>query len=829
LKKSSAPCGADGVERDATSKKEKGSKTAPRVIGYPELLFAFAFLMSTTAELIGLAKQQHRAGRLDEAEQLYRQVLQAEPKHAEALHLIGVLCLQRGRHDLAISYIEQALAISPPIAVFHNNLGLAHQALGQWDQAASYYRQAAHLQPDYAVAYANLGAVLQSQGKATEAEKHLRHAIRLQPRHAQAHTILGNALAEQGKLDDAVACHQLALRLEPNLVDAHVNLGSVFFAQGDLKGAVACYDKALRLQPNSVPGLVSLASVLVHQGKTDEAIQCYRKALSVKPDDAEIHHHLGAALCSRGDGEEAIICQRHALQLRPDYAEAHADLGHALSQEHRLEEALIAYESAARWKPTAATRIRAAIMLPAIYRSLADLDKWRRRFTDKLEILHKEHVILDVTKDKATFQFYLAFQGMNDRDLNHQVARLYAAPQGDFSPPRILSASAGRGGAASGSQDKIRVGFISNHFKRHTIGVLMRGMIAQLSRDKFVVIVLSVGSHSDGIARWIQEHADTYVEVPYHLPAARRLITDQRLDVLFYTDLGMDAITYTLAFSRLAPVQCVTWGHPVTTGIDTIDYFISSEHLETSASEQHYTERLVRLKNPAIYYYRPKPPTPLKSRAFYGLPGDGALYACPQSLFKFHPEFDDILGGILRKDPHGVLVLIGSKKPHAEHLLRQRFTATISDVLKRIHFLPTLDHHDFLNLNAVADVLLDPIHFGGGNTSYEALAFGVPIVTLPSVMLRGRITWALYQQMGVPDCAVRTPKEYIDLAVRLGTDADYRAHMGARIKSASDVIFENIEGVRELEAFFQEAVCHDRTNPKFQNSNPKQIQSPNGQ
>ena len=160
----------------------------------------------------------------------------------------------------------------------------------------------------------------------------------------------------------------------------------------------------------------------------------------------------------------------------------------------------------------------------------------------------------------------------------------------------------------------------------------MRGMIAQLSRDKFVVTVLSVGSHSDSMARWIQQHSDNYVEVPFHLPAARRLIAHQCLDVLFYTDLGMDSITYTLAHSRLAPVQCVTWGHPVTTGIDTIDYFISSEHLETSDSEQHYTERLVRLKNLAVYYYRPGAPTPLKSALFWVAGGRCALCMPPVPL-----------------------------------------------------------------------------------------------------------------------------------------------------------------------------------------------------
>ena len=181
-----------------------------------------------------------------------------------------------------------------------------------------------------------------------------------------------------------------------------------------------------------------------------------------------------------------------------------------------------------------------------------------------------------------------------------------------------------------------------------------------------------------------------------------------------------------------------------------------------------------------------------------------------------------MLAGILRRDLRGVLVLSRGKQTHAEHLLRRRFASTMSDVLERIYFLPSLDHHDFLNLNALADVMLDPIHFGGGNTSYEAFALGVPVVTQPSNMLRGRITWALYQQMGVLECAVRSPTEYIDLAVRLGTDADYRAHVSAKIKAASEVLFENPGGIWELEEFFQMAVMEGNPNPTSPIQRPKQ-------
>src|SRR5262249_8223166 len=150
----------------------------------------------------------------------------------------------------------------------------------------------------------------------------------------------------------------------------------------------------------------------------------------------------------------------------------------------------------------------------------------------------------------------------------------------------------------------IKVGFLSAHFREHTIGRLTQGLVATLARDTFTVTVLSLGRHDDALARFFKRHADRHVELPRHLPTARRLIAAEQLDVLYYTDVGMEPLSHALAFSRLAPVQCITWGHPVTTGIPTLDYFVSSGLLEADGAAEHYTERLVRLKTLPIYYYR---------------------------------------------------------------------------------------------------------------------------------------------------------------------------------------------------------------------------------
>src|SRR5262249_28846541 len=160
---------------------------------------------------------------------------------------------------------------------------------------------------------------------------------------------------------------------------------------------------------------------------------------------------------------------------------------------------------------------------------------------------------------------------------------------------------------------------------------------------------------------------------PRQVEAARNQIAALDLDVLFFADIGMDALTSTLAHSRMAPRQCVTWGHPDTTGSQYMDAFLSSEHLEVSGAEQHYTEKLIKMPLLGTYYELPINPRPDRTRESFGLPSTGTLYVSPQTLFKFHPDLDDAIRGILDQDKTGHLAIITGRVPVWTSRLQQRF------------------------------------------------------------------------------------------------------------------------------------------------------------
>jgi predicted O-linked N-acetylglucosamine transferase (SPINDLY family) len=678
----------------------------------------------------------------------------------------------------------------------YNDLGVLLAGRGMLDSALECFEMAVRRDPLHAAAHNNMGAALRQSGWLDEAIASIRRALRLSPEMAEAHGNLGNALRQQGRLDEALDSLRQATRLKPGHAEGFVNLGLALAERGEFDEAVDSFRHALGLDPRHELALLALGNALKDRGRLIEAADCCREALRLRPDCAEAHLNLGVVLGEQGRAVEAVACYREALRRKPSLAEAQVSLGNTLRDMGRTEEAAASYRKALAHRPSAALRILSATLLPPIYDSSEDLGRWRARLVDNLEGLRRTGVTLDLTDEPAHPLFYLAYQGRNDREIQQQAASLYQPPHEpgpEPAPPR---------GAGDG---RIRVGFLSRHFRSHTIGELLRGTIAQLSRDSFHVTVFSIGCPRERIADEIRRHADRFIALPERLRVARQLVMREGVDVLVFTDIGMEELSYSLAFSRLAPVQAVFWGHPVTTGIPTMDYFLSSELLEPDDAELHYTENLVRLPALPVYYQLPRLPVSPKGRRDFGLPGDSHLYACPQSLFKLHPEFDAILAEILRQDPRGIVVLIRGKYPSWTDRLSRRLATTMGDVVDRVRFVDRLDREGFLALNAASDVLLDPIHFGGGNTSYEGLGLGVPIVTWPSPFLRGRITLALYRQMGMLDCVASDPEDYARIAVRLGVDPGYRAAIRSKILATHHVLFENPAGVRGLETFLKEA------------------------
>jgi tetratricopeptide (TPR) repeat protein len=339
----------------------------------------------TIQQAFVVATQHHAAGRLNDAEQLYRSILARQPRHAGAMHNLGLIAHQMKRDDVALELIRgaiaidpnyadaykslghilrrqgqteeavvayrRAIALNPTDAEAHANLGFALKNKGQLDEAIAAYRQATALRPDYAHAYYNLGIALKDAGRLDEAIAAYRRAIACEAGFYEAHSNLGVALRDAGRLDEAVAAYRQAVALRPGLAPAHFNLGIALHEAGFRDQSITAYRHAVALDPGMAQAHDNLGNVLRDCGRLDEAIVAHRQAIALQPHFAQSQYNLGNALRDAGDLDGAVAAFRQAVALRPDFAEAHYNLGNVLREAARLDEAVAALRQAVALRP----------------------------------------------------------------------------------------------------------------------------------------------------------------------------------------------------------------------------------------------------------------------------------------------------------------------------------------------------------------------------------------------------------------------------------------------------------------------------------------------
>ncbi|MGK0172953.1 MAG: protein O-GlcNAc transferase [Gammaproteobacteria bacterium] len=680
--------------------------------------------------------------------------------------------------------------------------GQARLGAGETALALEIFEKAVQWDPSAASAYVALGEALLIWDDIPQAEASFVKAINLAADPSEGLIGVAHCALSTGHTDKARTFLVRVHDFQPQHPIAARLLGDIEISSGNLSAASGWLDIAHNGAPQDSLVHMSTGNLRALEGLHDDAVASFQAAIARDPDNADAHANIGSVLSATNQHDAAIPWFEKALALRPDLELAQRNFARNLESAGLAERAREHYEAAYRLRPTPALRMRLAALIPMMPRRGEDVDTIRNDLQARLAELAREDLAMeDPASDIDRTAFYLAYHGRNDLALQKRFADLYL----QVCPELAYCAEHCEPDFPSERSGRISIGFISRYFMNHTIGHLMRGIIAELDRTKFEVTVFTFARSPDAISELILANADRTVTLPMNLGAARDMVADEEMDVIYYPDLGMDPLTFCLAFARLAPVQCVSWGHPVTTGLSTIDYFVSSELLETEDAQTHYCETLVRLPSPPVYFYRPEA-APALPRADLGLREDVHIYLCPQSLFKLHPDFDQILVDLLRQDKKGHVVLLEGQRATWTSTISERITALGPEIIDRIIFLPRLPQDKFLGLLASADVILDPPHFGGGRTTFEALAAGIPVVTLPSKFMRGRPTLACYRQMDIDTCIASDADDYVRIATSLACDLTARQELSAKINERSDRLFCNSQVVRSLEDFLQQAV-----------------------
>lgn len=356
----------------------------------------------------------------------------------------------------------------------------------------------------------------------------------------------------------------------------------------------------------------------------------------------------------------------------------------------------------------------------------------------------------------------------------------------------------------------MRVGFVvtAGHepgFIRGTAGIIER-----LDGTRFEPAVFCARRSVERLRKSLKRENLPVIPLPTRFDRAVKLVRESSCDIIYYWKVGSDTWNLFLPMAMLAPVQCTSWGTHGTSGVNAVDYYISSSLLETAAADvdtaSHYTERLELITTLPTFQSRQVHHTPA-TRSDFGLPSHGSLYFCPHRLPKYHPDFDLYLRGILEQDSTGCLAILCGQQATAQAALQQRLTQSLgSRLCKRLHYVPAMPLDKYYRLLQMVTVILDSPAYAGGITAYDAFSFGIPVVTKPGELAVQNYTAALYRRMGIVGLVARNLQDYVSIATRLGTDADYRHDMSQQIIDAGRTIFDDPQVTPSLENFFLEAM-----------------------
>ena len=688
-------------------------------------------LDTSIPEAIQTAREHHQAGRLLQAEAIYRQILQAAPNHPDALHLSGVIAHQTGKNELAVELISKAISVNPSSSMYCN-LGFALNDQGKLDAAVESYRKALSIKPDFAEAHSNLGIALQQQGKLDAAIESYQKAASIKPDFAEVHSNLGIALQQQGKLDAAVESCRKALSIKPDFAEVHSNLGIALKDQGKLEAAIESYHKALSIKPNFAEAHSNLGNALKDQGKLDAAIENYLEALSISPHDAKAYSNLGLALNDQGKLDAAIENYLKALSIRPDYAEAHYNLGNALKDQGKIDAAVESYRKALSIKPDYAEAY------------------------SNLLFVYGYHALVDPHE-------YLA-QARNWEQACVPAQDRQAARHRVFQ----RSPRAGR---------RLRVGYVSGDYRQHSVSYFVEQLFTHHDRTRIELFAYSTQGQRDAVTDRLQALAEHWVPLVGIPDAAiRERIEADGIDVLIdlsghtrHDRLGVFA-------RRAAPVQAHYLGYFASTGLTEMDYWIGDEILTPAGTDSHFSEQVWRLPRVWLSYdgkagaplidWHPAQDGTVRLGSFNNL---GKLTAATLALW----------AKALHALPEGKLLL--KTKELSAISNRQRILDAMSghgilpDRIELQDSSVTPDWFAHMAYYDRLDIALDPVGaVGGGTTNCDALWMAVPVIGLKGDRMASLMTTSMLNAIGRPEWIAHSEAEYIDKVVALARDVEQR-------------------------------------------------------
>jgi predicted O-linked N-acetylglucosamine transferase (SPINDLY family) len=675
----------------------------------------------TIDQAFQLAAQKHQAGRLPEAEAIYRQILQQAPSHANALHLLGVLASQTHRSAMAIDLIFRAINLAPNVGEYHSNLCEILRRAGQVDRAITHGQAAIRLKPDFAPARFNLAVALADKGQLDKAIAAYRRGIQLDLANADAHQSLGTLLRATGRTAEAIAPFQRAIELKASSSEeAYINLAAALIHEHHFDQAISVLHRALQIYPKSAEAHANLGNALTGKNQIPGAILAFRRAIEIKPSLVEAYRNLAVILTDNDQLDEAIGLLRRAIDISPEYANAFSGLAIALAQAGEHDQSLAAGRRAVELKPRdAALHSNLAYNVqfhpdfdsPAI---LAEAREWSRRH---------ELPVASVRTNSFT----------NDR-----------------SPDRPL-----------------RIGYVGADFREHCQSLFTIPLFSNHDPTHFEIFCYANVSRPDATTERIRRHAHAWRSIlGLNDQEAANQIRQDRIDILVDLTMHMGHNRLLVFARKPAPIQVAWLAFPGTTGLSAIDYRLTDPYLDpTPDFDAFYSEKSIRLPH-SFWCYDPMAIQPIEELPVAPLPAlqsGQVTFGCLNNFRKINDRVLELWSNVLSGNPESRLLLLAPPGSPRDRVLKQLNP-------RQVEFIERQDRTAYLKTYNRIDIGLDTIPANGHTTSLDSLWMGVPVVSLIGQTVLGRAGWSQLSNLNLRELAAKTPEEFVEIATSLATD-----------------------------------------------------------
>jgi len=684
------------------------------------------------------------------------------------------------------------------------------QQRGKISEAKNIFEKILTAKPNHFLALANLGIIFAQLKKFDEAINSFNAAIKINPNYAEGYNNLGNVFFELSNFDKSLECYKKAIKIFPKFSDAFNNLGNIYFKKGELDNAIDNYESAIlhgdKSDLNQDKPYYNLGNIFRELENYKKSIGYYKKAINLNPKSIDAYLNLSISLYKDGSLEEATALCEKLLEKDPKNIKAINNLGE-FNQEIGNEDLSLSYYKKALEIDPANLRSMWLLMntFPIIYKNSEQINFYKEHFDKNLNfienLLNKDFKftkkqILNAL-DSST-NFYLHYHGDNIINLQKRYGVAIQKLTKSIYPQFHKKIEYKR------SDESIKVGFVSSFFYNHVISKLFKNWIIKLDKKKFKTFVYHIGSSSDHITNSIRENSNTFFHQT-NIDDAINQISSDKLDILIFLDIGMVPKMQIIGSLRLAPIQCCAYGVPVTSGFESIDYFLTSKSMEIDQANEHYIEKLIKIPDCGVDYDTPEKITP--TDISYRNKNDKIIFLNLQSNFKLLPQHDHIYFDIIKKNPRVNFWFISTKNK----FVAQKFKNRISLICKEnnlilddyFNFFPQTNYQNYLQLINKADIILDSMDWSGLNTSIDALNLNKPVITLPSNLMRGRHTYGILKVLKIDELIANSKKEYVDLALKLSKDFDFRKDIVDKVKGNKKMLFNNHKTIEYLENFLQ--------------------------